>query len=200
MINKTWFTLGVVTLSSLSVLRPSTVFAQHGPGRHGAGSVEQKHGPGPHDSPAYDANSETTFKGTVADVKTGRSSVDWLFRIHTMGLGRTRVQEKQILLKTDTGTVEIRLGPIVFLTEKNVEIRKGDSLEVTGSRVTIADSEAVLAREIRKGDNTWALRDVTGQPLWSSVETEGRRFWTTRKILLAAVVIKVVALATVIRH
>jgi hypothetical protein len=193
MIRKTWFIVGVVTLSSLGVFVPSMVLGQHGPGRHGRG-------PGPHERPAYDAKSEATFKGTVADVKTGRSALDRLIQIHTLGQGRTGGQEKQLLLKTDTGTAEIELGPTAFLNEKKVEIRKGDTLEVTGSRVTIGESHVVLAREIRKGDHVWTLRDAAGQPLWSSVRTEARGFWTTKRVLVAVVVIKVVALATVLRH
>jgi hypothetical protein len=189
MIKNTWWTVGVATL--LSVFVPSTVFAQHGPRRHGPAPVEQP--------AAYDTTNEATFKGTIADVKTGRSASHWLFWIHTMGLGRTEVQ-KQLLLNTDSESVEVQLGPTAFLTENNVEIRKGDALEVTGSRVTIGDAEVVLAREIRKGGNTWALRDVTGQPLWTSSETSRPGFWTKKKVLLAAVVVKVVALATVLRH
>lgn len=190
MIRKTWSTVGVVTLSSLGVFLPSTLLAQHGLGRHG-----------PRSAPSYDPMSEASFKGTVADVKTtGRSASYWLVRIHTLGRGQMGVQEKQLLLKTDKGTVLIRLGPTAFLTEKKVEIRKGDTLDVTGSRVPIGESHVVLAREIRKGDNAWALRDATGQPLWSSVQTEARGFWTKKKVLLAVVVIKVAALATVLRH
>jgi hypothetical protein len=185
--------VAIAALSSIGVFVPSTVVAQHGPGRHGRG-------PGGHDGPAYDAKSEATFKGTVADVKTGRSALDRLIQIHTLGQGQRGVQEKQVLLKTDTGTVEIELGPAAFLNAKKLEIRKGDSLEVTGSRVAIGESHVVLAREIRKRDRAWTLRDATGQPLWSSVQTETRGFWTTKRILLAAVVVKVVALATVLRH
>jgi hypothetical protein len=188
-----WF--AGITLSSLGVFAPSTVFAQHGPDRHGPDSVQRRH-----EGPAYDTTSEATFKGTVADVKTGRSALYWLSRIHTLGLGHTGVQEKQLLLRTDTGTVEIHLGPTAFLTEKKVEIREGDTLEVSGSRVTIGESQVVLAREIRKGDSTWTLRDATGQPLWSSSQTEPRGFWTTKRVILAIVVVKVAALATVLRH
>lgn len=65
-----------------------------------------------------------------------------------------------------------------------MEIRKGDALEVTGSRVTIGESHVVLAREIRKGANAWTLRDAAGQPLWSPVQKEPRRFWTKKKIFL----------------
>ena len=189
MIKKISSAVGVVTLSSLGVFLPSTLLAQHGPGRHG-----------PRPAPVYDPKSEATFTGTVADVKTGRSALRSLARIHTLGLGQKGVQEKRLFLRTDTGRVEVQLGPTAFLTEKKVEIRKGDTLEVTGSRVPVGGSHVVLAREIRKGDNTWVLRDAKGQPLWSSVPTEPRGFWTKKKILLAVVVIKVVALATVLRH
>lgn len=169
MIRKTWVTVGVVALSALGVFVPSTVFAQHGSGTHGPGSVQQQQGP------AYDTKSEATFHGTIADVKTGRSALyGFLFRIHTLGLGQMGAEEKQLLLKTGTETIEIQLGPSAFLTENKVEIGKGDTLEVTGSRVTIGESQVVLAREIRKADNAWALRDATGQPLWSSPDGGAR--------------------------
>lgn len=174
------FTVGVVTLSSLSVLVPSTAFGQNGP--------------------AYDAKSEATFKGTVLNVKSGRSVLYWFSRIHTLGLGHMPAPEQQFLLKTDTETVGIQLGPTAFLAENKVEIRKDDAVEVTGSRVAIGESQVVLAREIQKGDNAWTLRDVTGQPVWSSSQTEPRGFWTTTKVLLAVAVVKVVAIATVLRH
>jgi hypothetical protein len=166
-IKTSWFTL--MTLLSVAVFAPSTGFAQHGPGRHGPA--------GPYKGPAYDTSSEAIFKGTVADVKTGG-------------------QETQLLLKTDTGTVVIHLGPAAFLTQK--AIRNGDTLEVTGSRVTIGEAQVVLAREIRKGDYTWTLRDATGQPLLESSGTEARGGGFGKKLLLAGLIAKVVVLAVVL--
>lgn len=184
-----------ITLSSLGVFFPSTLFAQHGPGRHGPDSVQR-----PYEGPAYDTTSEATFKGTVKDVKTGRSGWYWLSRVHTLGLGHTSPKAKELRLMTDTGMVEIHLGPTAFLTEKKVEIRKGDTLEVSGSRIMIGEAHVVLAREIRKGDKAWTLRDSTGQPLWSSSLGEARGFWTKKRVLVAIALVKVVALATVLRH
>lgn len=71
---------------------------------------------------------------------------------------------------------------------------------MTGSRGTVGDSKIVLAREIRKADHTWTLRDAAGEPLWSSAQTEPRRFWTKTKVLLAVVAVEVALLATVLRH
>jgi hypothetical protein len=194
-----WFIVSVLALGSLGVFDPSTVFAQHGPGRHDPGSARPQEGP--QEGPAYDTKTEATFTGTVTDVKTGGPGrLGWLMRVHTLGLGHKGVQEKQLLLKTDTDTVRIHLGPTAFLTDQKVEIRKGDTLDVTGSRVTIGDSQLVLAREIRKADNIWTLRDAAGQPLWSAAQTEARGFWTTKKVLLTVVVVKVALLFTVLRH
>jgi hypothetical protein len=183
------FTIGIVMLAALGVFVPSAVFAQHGPGMHA-----------PNSDPVYDTTTEATFSGTVEDVKGDRSALYWLARIHTLGLGHTGVQEKQLLLRTETGTMRIKLGPSAFLMEKKVEIKKDDALEVTGSRIMFGESPVVLAREIRKGDSTWTLRDATGQPLWISAQPERRGFWTKKKVLLAIVAAKVVALATVLRH
>jgi hypothetical protein len=184
-----WFTIGVFALTGLCVIAPSTVFAQHGPGMHA-----------PVAGAAYDTMTEATFSGTVADIKGGRSALSWLTTIHTLGLGHGGVREKQLLLKTDTGTLQIHLGPTTFLDENKVEVKKGDALEITGSRVAIGESHVVLAREVRKGDIAWTLRDSTGQPLWSVVPTEARGFSTKKKVFLTIVAAKVVLLATVFRH
>ena len=129
MISRTWFA-GVAMLSSLGMFVPSRVLAQHGPGRHG-----------PDSALVYDTNSEETFKGIVTEVKMGRSALYWLSQIHTLGLGHKGEQEKQLVMKTDTDTVEIHLGPTAFLTERKMDIGKGDALEVTGSHATIARAQ-----------------------------------------------------------
>jgi hypothetical protein len=178
-----------IALLSASVFVPSTVVAQHGPGRHERGS-----------GPAYDTTTEATFAGTVTGVKSGRSLFSRLLGVHTLGLGHKGVQEQQLLLKTDTETVQVHLGPAAFLREQKVEIRKGDTLEVIGSQVTVGASKVVLAREIRKGTNTWTLRDTAGEPLWGAAQPQERRFWTKKKVLLTAVAVKVALLATVLRH
>jgi hypothetical protein len=118
----------------------------------------------------------------VTDVKTRRAGSSWFARIHTLGMAHGGTQEKQLLLSTDSGTVEIHLGPAAFLASKKLEIGTHDTLAVKGSRIMIGESPVILAREVRKGDNTWALRDSTG------------------RVLVAIAVVKVVALATVLRH
>jgi hypothetical protein len=106
----------------------------------------------------YDAKTETTLKGTVEELKTVSGMRG--------GRGRMGVQGTHLMLKTDTETIEVHLGPSAFLTEKKIEIAKGDAVEVLGSRVKMGESDAVIAREIRKGEASWTLRDANGRPLW----------------------------------
>lgn len=106
----------------------------------------------------YDTKTETTLTGTVEEVKT---VIDMMG-----GGGRIGGQGTHLMLKTAKETIEIHLGPSAFLREKNIEIAKGDAVEALGSRVKIGPSDALIAREIRKGGTSWTLRDANGRPLW----------------------------------
>jgi hypothetical protein len=166
---------GIVALWSIVMCVPSMSFAQHAPG-----SVRQ-HGASREQGLAYDAKTEVRLTGAVGEVKTARNP--W-----------SNVKDTRLFLKTDTGTVEIHLGPTAFLTEKKVTIRTGETLEVIGSRVTVGESQVVLARDVRKGDLEWTLRDAEGQPLWGALQPEKPRRWTmTRVLLLAALAGKIAA-------
>jgi hypothetical protein len=103
--------------------------------------------------PAYNTATEVTLKGSVEAVKeTGRME----------GRGGTR-----LTIKTEKETIDVRVGPTWFLTEHKMVFAKGDKVEVTGSRVKFGTEEVVLAREIKKGDQTLPLRDKQGVPVWS---------------------------------
>jgi LmbE family N-acetylglucosaminyl deacetylase len=71
------------------------------------------------------------------------------------------------LVKTEKETLEVHVGPTAYLTEKGITLAKGDTLEILGSRVTIDKEPVVIAKQIKKGDNTWTLRDASGRPMWS---------------------------------
>jgi hypothetical protein len=104
--------------------------------------------PAAQEGDAYDPSTETTFRGTVARVRTGGPGrLGWLMRVHTLGLGH----------KGDSGAVEIHLGPRAFVKEQRVEINEGDRVEVIGSRLTADEPSRVLARQVRKGDSVWTL-------------------------------------------
>ena len=161
-IKKQWFTAGIVTVASIGLFAPSTIVAQHGPAPHAAAPSQQQPRPGQHPGGAttapYDVKTEVRLTGAIVHVNAVG---------HAAGSAMA-AQDGTLMLKTDTGTVDVQLAPATFLAEKKVKIAKGDTVDVIGSRVTIGDSQVVLAREIRKGSTSWTLRDADGAPLWAS--------------------------------
>ncbi len=120
----------------------ATAFAQRGMGR------------GPMN---YDAATEVTISGAVDEVK----------QMMPMGGGRMGGGGIHLMVATASGPVEVHVGPAAYVTSKNFVFAKGDVLTVTGSKVMMGGTEAVLAREITKGDQVLTLRDAKGFPLWS---------------------------------
>ena len=106
----------------------------------------------------YDVKTETTIKGTVESVETVTGAG---------GRGRRGLGGTHLTVKTEKETLEVHVGPTAYLTEKGITLVKGDTLEILGSRVTIDKEPVVIARQIKKGDNTWTLRDAAGRPVWS---------------------------------
>lgn len=107
--------------------------------------------------PMYDKRAEVTVMGTIEEVRemTGMS-----------GMAGGSMRGMHLMLKTDKETFEVHLGPVPYLKEQKVEFAKGDAIEVSGARVTMGGRRVILAREIRKGDQTWTLRDADGRPRW----------------------------------
>ena len=106
----------------------------------------------------YDAKTETTIAGTVESLEniTGAG-----------GRGRRGMGGTHLVVKTDKEAVDVHVGPTAYLAEKGITLAKGDRLEILGSRVTVDNEAFLIARQIKKGDNTWMLRDASGRPAWS---------------------------------
>jgi hypothetical protein len=109
-------------------------------------------------SPRYDVATEATVTGSVESVEQITSPGG--------GRGRRGLGGTHLTLKTKADTLEVHLGPTAFLNEKKVAIAKGDTLMIVGSRVTVDGEPVFIAKEVRKGDSVWTLRDAAGLPLW----------------------------------
>ena len=109
-------------------------------------------------TPMYDTKTEAKLTGTVEAVENvtppGRS-------------GRRGLGGLHLTLKTATESIAVHLGPVAYLNDKHITVGKGDALDILGLRVTIDGETVLLAREVKKGDNTWTLRDQSGRPLWA---------------------------------
>jgi hypothetical protein len=149
----------VIALVSAIFLFPALVFAQMSGGM-GQGMRMQM--------PKYDPSTVVTVKGTVEEVQTGMmrsGQMGGMMQSGQMGQGRMG-GPLRLTLKTDTGSFNVLVGPARFVKEKNFTFAKGDQISVTGSKVKFNGSEAIIAREIKKGDKTLTLRDEKGVPAW----------------------------------
>jgi len=69
-------------------------------------------------------------------------------------------------LKTQKETVSVHLGPSWYVEKQALKLSPKDHIEVRGSRVTVDGKPAIIAAEVKKGDQTLQLRDQDGLPLW----------------------------------
>ncbi len=102
----------------------------------------------------YNPATVETVKGEVAAVEKVTPMKGMQYGIHLM-------------VKTDKETVPVHLGPAWFIERQDIRIEKGDRIEVKGSRVTIGGKPAIIAAEVKKGENVLILRDSGGVPVWS---------------------------------
>ena len=104
-------------------------------------------------APKYNAATEVKVEGVVQEVKQFWCPINGDEGTHLM-------------LKTDTGILEVHVAPVRFLQGNGVSFSKGDQVSVVGSNVVYEGHEAMIARKITRGDQTFAFRQPDGRPLW----------------------------------
>jgi DNA/RNA endonuclease YhcR with UshA esterase domain len=102
----------------------------------------------------YDPTTETTVKGMVQDVQQ---------RTGARGTGGGT----HLMVKTDSGTIDVHVGPSDYVAGQRFSLAQGDQVEVTGSKAKVGGTDILIAREIKKGDKVLTLRNAQGIPKWS---------------------------------
>ncbi len=103
--------------------------------------------------PKYNLSTEVRLRGVVVDINDHMCPISG-------GLG------SHLILQTQEGTIEVHLAPTKFVTEYQLVFARGDDVEVLGARVIFQGKEALLAREIVRGEDTFVFRDANGKPVW----------------------------------
>jgi hypothetical protein len=81
--------------------------------------------------------------------------------------GDASVKYSGLLLKTEMGRVVILLGPTGYFMKHNFQIKAGDTLKVTGTRLLQEHVPVIQAREVKnQQQQQLKLRDSNGLPLW----------------------------------
>ncbi|MBU0507423.1 DNA-binding protein [bacterium] len=126
------------------------------------------HGPGdgtgrraPRGERLYDVNTIQTIQGQVTNVDTWSGP-------------RSRYQGVHLMVKTENETLSVHLGPDWFVKDQPIQIKTGDQVTITGSRITYGGKSALVAAEVTRGGETLKLRDNTGRPRWAG-QGGGRR-------------------------
>ncbi len=139
----------------ISLTLVGAVLAQPGPGGAGRGM-----GPGGGMGPMlYDPQTVTTVTGTVEkleELTMGRPS----------GMG---MKFREVLLKTDKGSLTVHLGPIWYLEQQKFAAKVGDKVEVTGSQVTLNNQPSIIAKDVTVNGKTLNLRNDQGIPVWRGI-------------------------------
>lgn len=103
--------------------------------------------------PKFDPANQTTIKGVIEQVNNYECPISG-----TMG--------SHLTVRSGPDTVEVHLAASKFLNEYGIAFTKGDSVEVTGTKVVFDGKPALLARQITVGDRTYSFRNDKGIPLW----------------------------------
>jgi hypothetical protein len=101
------------------------------------------------------------------DAKTIESLTGTVMEIDSITPMRGMSNGFHLMLKTEKELISVHLGPAWYIENQDMDIRKNDKIEIKGSRITFDGKPAIIASEIRKGDDTLSLRDESGYPTWS---------------------------------
>ncbi len=137
-------------ISILILLFTTESFAQRGMGGKGGGGW----GMGAAYGKMYNPKTVETISGEVVSVDKITPKKGMSYGVH-------------ITVKTDKETISVHLGPGWFIENQDIKIEPKDKVEVKGSRITFKGKPAIIAAEVKKGDDILILRDENGFPAWS---------------------------------
>lgn len=141
---------GLLVLGMFFVTAES--FAQRGPAMMWRGSGGW--GPGTQYNRMYDPKSVETISGEVTSVDRITPAKGMVGGVH-------------MNVKTDKETISVHLGPGFYIENQDVKLVAKDKVEVKGSRISFGGKPAIIAAEVKKGDEVLKLRDDAGFPVWS---------------------------------
>ena len=145
---KVWLSIAAVFV--LITLFTVEVSAQRGMNWRGSGGW----GMGSKYGRMYDPKTVETIRGEV-------ERVDHITPMKGMSSG------VHLVVKTGKETISVHLGPAWYIENQDVKIAPKDKIDITGSRVTLQGKPAIIAAEVKKGDEVLKLRDESGFPVWS---------------------------------
>ena len=113
-----------------------------------------------HSSLEYDPQNVVTVAGLITAIEPAAAS--------------SLPEPVFLTLTTPQGKVKVFLGPNWYVAEQGLNLALFDRLEVTGAKIMDQGRVVIFAAQVKKGDQTWQIRDETGKPLWTGRKQEGK--------------------------
>jgi hypothetical protein len=143
--------MGLITfIGVIALLSTTDTSAQ----RRGANQGSGGWGPQAAYNRNYDPKTVENLSGEVTSVDRLTPEKGMSYGIHLM-------------LKTEKETISVHLGPGWYIERQDTQIKVKDTVQVKGSRITFEGKPAIIAADVKKGDEVLQLRDETGVPKWS---------------------------------
>lgn len=103
--------------------------------------------------PKYNPAAEAVYKGTIVDLRDRECPVSG-------GLGA------HIILKLDGNEIEVHLATTNFTKLIEMNLQKGDEVEITGWKTEFEGVQTIFAREVKHGNDVFVFRSKDGAPAW----------------------------------
>jgi len=97
---------------------------------------------------------------TTETISSEVVSVDKIMR------GKGTFYGVHLTVKTDKETLPVHLGPGWYIESQDTKIEPNDKVEIKGSRIIFNGKQAIIAYEVKKGEEILVLRDENGFPAW----------------------------------
>ena len=101
----------------------------------------------------YDPKTEITLKARVIDV--------------AQVAGKRGCNGTHLSVTSDSGTLDVVLGPSRYIEKQQFLFRQGDEIEIVGSKLMLQGAKVIIARQIVKDGKSLVLRSSEGIPNWS---------------------------------
>jgi len=146
--NRMGIVLGII--STLGLIFGGGAYPQGGAGWKGSGGWGAKD----RYQKVYDVRSVETISGEVLRIERLTPMEGMSYGVH-------------LIVKTETEEIPVHLGPGWFVENQELTFAPQDKVEIKGSRITYGGNPAIIAAEVKRGDDVLILRDEEGYPVWS---------------------------------
>lgn len=113
----------------------------------------------------YDTTTVETITGKITKIEKAQS-------------GYSRFSGTLLTIKDNKQELKTYIAPDWYLAQKKLEFKKGDSLTVTGSRISFQNKPLLIIKEATYNEKKIVIRNENGVPVWAGKRQgpgQGRR-------------------------